>query len=228
MYLTRRDMERGARLIRLINRRFNTTPLKAASVLLTRKRYSCTKKNADNFKTPSKQSKTKYSSFLQTLVFKEQVHWEKIGHQIEMLLKIPSQGASSTHSRSSALCAWSSCCDPRPSNRYPIIDTTTSPQQVHQKTLILKRGIGLIFHSSYQHFTTATTTTGSTKAIWIHQIYRDQSTAEAKSGLNPKSHKLNYRKKLNSSRENRTCEIPKRDIMRPKGTPLFTGHQPLN
>jgi hypothetical protein len=35
-------MERGARLMRLINKRFKTTLLKGASVLLTRNRYSCT------------------------------------------------------------------------------------------------------------------------------------------------------------------------------------------
>lgn len=38
MYLTRRDKERGGRFVLLINRRFSTTPLKEASVLLTKNR----------------------------------------------------------------------------------------------------------------------------------------------------------------------------------------------
>jgi hypothetical protein len=41
MYLTRRDRERGGRLVLLINRRFNTTALNELPVLLTKKRYSC-------------------------------------------------------------------------------------------------------------------------------------------------------------------------------------------
>jgi hypothetical protein len=38
IYLTRRDRERGGRLVLLMNRRFNTTPLNELPVLLTRKR----------------------------------------------------------------------------------------------------------------------------------------------------------------------------------------------
>lgn len=41
MYLTRRDMDRGGRLVLLMNKRFNTTPLNGLSVLLTKNRYSC-------------------------------------------------------------------------------------------------------------------------------------------------------------------------------------------
>jgi hypothetical protein len=38
IYLTRRERERGGRLVLLMNRRFNTKPLNELPVLLTRKR----------------------------------------------------------------------------------------------------------------------------------------------------------------------------------------------
>ena len=78
MYRTRRDKERGGRLVLLINKRFSTTPLKGASVLLTKNRYSCKQINhvppqnhADLVQNPSRNPK---SPILLPIVSEQEMH----------------------------------------------------------------------------------------------------------------------------------------------------------